>query len=173
MAGTDLAATVLHVAILYIVTQRQAHRRLFEEFQCHNLLSERTDETVISIATAYKMPYLQACIKESLRICPPFCGLLEKVVPPGGDVLHDGRLLPEGTHIGVSFWGMMRDPEVFGGNADVFRPEHWIYTEKDKLRAMERSLECVFSPGRYTCPGKDLAILQVNKMLVEVSLSTL
>lgn len=87
-------------------------------------------------------------------------------------MLVDGRILPEGTHIGVSFWGMMRDPDVFGDDADVFRPERWIYTEKDNLRVMEKSLECVFSPGRYTCLGKDLAILQVNKVLVGVSFST-
>ncbi|RFN54531.1 pisatin demethylase [Fusarium flagelliforme] len=167
MAGTDLAATVLRVAVLYIITQPQAHRGLLDEFHAYGLLSERPSETIVSIVTASKMPYLQACIKESLRICPPFCGLLEKVVPPGGDVLADGRVLPEGTHIGVSFWGMMRDPDVFGDDADVFRPERWIHTEAEKLKAMEKSLECVFSPGRYTCLGKDMAILQVNKVLVE------
>ncbi|KAJ4006256.1 hypothetical protein NW752_010904 [Fusarium irregulare] len=168
MAGTDPGATLLRVATLYIITQPQVHRRLLDEFQRYGLLADRSDKTIVSIATASKMPYLQACIKEALRICPPFCGLLEKVVPPGGDVLADGRALPKGTHIGVSFWGMMRDPDVFSDDADVFRPERWINTEEERLRMMEKSLECVFSPGRYTCLGKDMAILQVNKVLVEL-----
>ncbi|RBR23745.1 uncharacterized protein FIESC28_03450 [Fusarium coffeatum] len=167
MAGTDPAATALRVAILYIITQPQVHRRLLDEFQANGLLSERSNETIVSFATASKMPYLQACIKETLRIWPPFCGLMEKVVPPGGDVLADGRKLPEGTHIGLSFWGMMRDPEVFGDDTDIFRPERWINTENERLRVMERTVECGFSSGRYTCLGKDLAILQVNKVIVE------
>ena len=94
MAGTDPGATLLRVATLYIITQPQVHRRLLGEFERYGLLADRSDKTIVSIATASKMPYLQACIKEALRICPPFCGLLEKVVPPGGDVLADGRVLP-------------------------------------------------------------------------------
>ncbi|SCB65020.1 unnamed protein product [Fusarium graminearum] len=121
MAGTDLAATTLRVAILYILTQPQAHMRLLDEFRAHGLLSGRSIETIVSIAAASNMPYLQACIKETLRICPPFCGLLEKVVAHGGDVISDGRILPKGTHIGLSFWGIMRDTDVFGDDADVFR----------------------------------------------------
>lgn len=35
---------------------------------------------------------------------------------------------------------------------------------------MERTAECGFSSGRYTCLGKDMAILQVNKVIVEVSI---
>ncbi|CAF3594379.1 unnamed protein product [Fusarium graminearum] len=170
MAGTDLAATTLRVAILYILTQPQAHMRLLDEFRAHRLLSGRSIETIVSIATASNMPYLQACIKETLRICPPFCGLLEKVVPHGGDVISDGRILPKGTHIGPSFWGIMRDTDVFGDDADVFRLERWVNTEKETLRVMERSAECGFSSGRYTCLGKDMAILQVNKVIVEVSI---
>ncbi|CAG1999508.1 unnamed protein product [Fusarium graminearum] len=170
MAGTDLAATTLRVAILYILTQPQAHMRLLDEFRAHRLLSGRSIETIVSIATASNMPYLQACIKETLRICPPFCGLLEKVVPHGGDVISDGRILPKGTHIGPSFWGIMRDTDVFGDDADVLRLERWVNTEKETLRVMERSAECGFSSGRYTCLGKDMAILQVNKVIVEVSI---
>lgn len=170
MAGTDPAATALRVALLYIITQPQVHRRLLDEFQAHGLLSGRPNANIVSYATASKMPYLQACMKETLRIFPPFCGLMEKVVPPGGDVIADGRVLPGGTHIGLSFWGIMRDPEVFGDDADIFRPERWINTENERLRVMEKTVECGFSSGRYTCLGKDLAIMQVNKVIVEVSL---
>jgi len=171
MAGTDLGATLLRVSILYITTHPQVHNSLLHEFERFGLLPAPDVESVISMAAATSMPYLQACIKESLRINPPFCGLLEKVVPPGGDTLPDGRFMPEGTHIGISFWGMMRDPAVFGDDTDVFRPERWLarhQTSKDQLKLMEKSLECVFSPGRYTCLGKDIAILQVNKVIVEV-----
>jgi cytochrome P450 len=45
------------------------------------------------------MPYLQAVIKEGLRIFPPVAGLMSKEVPPGGDAFN-GLYIPEGTKIG-------------------------------------------------------------------------
>jgi cytochrome P450 len=48
---------------------------------------------------ARQLPYLQACIKEALRLWPPVTGLLQKVVPPEGDTF-DGIFIPGGTFIG-------------------------------------------------------------------------
>jgi cytochrome P450 len=48
---------------------------------------------------AKQLPYLQAIIKEGLRICPPVSGLMDKEVPPGGDTIDD-VFVPSGTKIG-------------------------------------------------------------------------
>jgi cytochrome P450 len=48
---------------------------------------------------ARQLPYLQACIKEALRLWPPVTGLLQKVVPPEGDKFN-GVFIPGGTFIG-------------------------------------------------------------------------
>jgi len=48
---------------------------------------------------AKQLPYLQATIKEGLRICPPVSGLMDKEVPPEGDTV-DGVFVPGGTKIG-------------------------------------------------------------------------
>lgn len=50
---------------------------------------------------ARNLPYLQACIKEGLRMFPPVTGLLDKVVPSEGDTLN-GVLIPGGTIIGYN-----------------------------------------------------------------------
>lgn len=47
---------------------------------------------------ARALPYLQACIKEGLRMFPPIAGPLDKEVPPGGDMFN-GVFLPGGTNI--------------------------------------------------------------------------
>lgn len=48
---------------------------------------------------ARTLPYLQACIKEGLRLFPPVTGLMPKVVPPEGDTFN-GVFIPGGTEIG-------------------------------------------------------------------------
>lgn len=53
----------------------------------------------IQDSEAKALPYLQACIKEGLRLHPPTTALLNKTVPTEGDHLN-GVFLPGGTEIG-------------------------------------------------------------------------
>ena len=70
-------------------------------------LTKEIDEAVkngsvsdpVKDSEARALPYLQACIREGLRLFPPASGLLKKVVPPEGDSLN-GVFLPGGTEIG-------------------------------------------------------------------------
>ena len=82
------------------------------------------------------MPYLQAIIKEGLRIWPPVVGLMAKEVPKGGDVFK-GQYLPEGTHIGYCAWGIFRRKDIWGEDAQEYRPERWLDSTPEKLREME------------------------------------
>lgn len=168
MAGTDPAATAMRSAMIYILTNPCVYSSLLVELRAHGLIPAPPTSSIIPYDDCHKLPYLHACVQETLRIHPPFCGLMEKVVPAGGDVTPDGRYIPEGTNIGFCFWGAMRDQTVFGQDADLFRPERWIEAQGEKLERMERSLECIFSAGRYTCLGREVAMLQITKVIVEV-----
>ena len=123
---------------------------------------------IISYDYANNLPYLQAVVKESLRIWPPVVGLMQKVVPPEGDTL-DGRFVPGGTQIGYCAWGVHRNPAVFGPDADLFRPERWFETDEEKPLAMHRTIDVVFGSGRYACLGKQVALIEVSKAIAEVS----
>ena len=92
LAGSDTTATVMRVALLYVSTNPSVLDRLRHEFDSANISSPITD------AQARQLPYLQAVIKESIRIIPPVAGLFSKEVPPEGDILH-GMKIPGGTLI--------------------------------------------------------------------------
>ena len=83
----------------------------------------------IAYARAAQLPYLQACIKESLRLHPPISMDLPRLVPPGGLILCD-RHVPEGTSVGMSPYIVHRQVEAFGEDAGVFRPERWIEADE-------------------------------------------
>lgn len=114
------------------------------------------------------MPYLQAIIKEGLRIWPPVTGLSSKVVPKGGDTIN-GVFVPGGTNIGWAVWAVFRSKEIWGDDANEFRPDRWLIDDKTRLKEMDAVWELIFSHGKWHCLGKNVAMIELNKVIVEVS----
>ena len=165
LAGSDTTATAVRATLLHIVTNARVTSSLRAEIE-----AAKPSWPVITDAEAREMPYLQAVIKEGLRIWPPVVGLMAKEVPKGGDVFK-GQYLPEGTHIGYCAWGIFRRTDIWGEDAQEYRPERWLEGTPDKLREMEGTLELVFGYGRWQCLGKNVALMELNKVFVEVSCS--
>ncbi|KAF7197445.1 Cytochrome P450 monooxygenase [Pseudocercospora fuligena] len=170
LAGSDTTATAVRSVVLHVVSNPHIHQKLVQEIDSHHT----EYEGIISDARARKLPYLQACIKEGLRIWPPVSGLTSHEVPAGGDMI-DGYFVPAGTRIGWSTHAILHNPTIFSPNADTFRPERWILATEGGdcdylklLQTMERSLEVVFSYGRYKCLGQNVALMELNKVVVEL-----
>lgn len=121
----------------------------------------------ISNSEAKQLPYLQAVIREGLRMYPPVVGLGNKQVPKGGDVLN-GYFVPEGTQIGHNFPGIMRSKRIWGEDAHVFRPERWLEFDDEELKAMCGVVDLAFGYGKYQCLGKPIAMMELNKVFCEV-----
>lgn len=160
-AGSDTTATAIRATLLYVLTNPRIHRKLQREIDSAPISSPITNDE------ARELPYLQAVIKESLRIHPPIPGLLSKRVPPGGDII-DGHYIPEGTRIGHNIWSAQRS-QIFGADPNIFRPERWIEAEREQLLQMQQCTDLVFGYGRWGCLGKQLALVELNKITVEVS----
>jgi cytochrome P450 len=166
MAGSDTTATTLRATTLFVITQPKVYAALqseIDEAERSNLLSK----PIVQDAEVKNLPYLQACIKEGLRIWPPVMGLNQKAVPSGGEMVN-GKFIPGGTKIGYSAWGVHRNKEVFGEDAHVFRPERWLGVNEERLSEMHKVADLVFGHGRYGCLGKTVALLELGKALAEV-----
>jgi cytochrome P450 len=148
--------------MLHIITNPQISAKLLEE------IATASPKSPISDAEAKKLPYLQGIIKEGLRMCPPASGLLSKDVPAGGDYIN-GIFVPEGTSIGWSSWGIFRNKQFWGEDANLFRPERWLECSPERLREQEWRLDLVFHSGKWHCLGRGVALLELNKVFVEVS----
>ena len=112
-------------------------------------------------------PISRPSSKKDSESTPPVVGLMSKEVPQGGDTFK-GHYLPERTKIGYCAWGICRRRDVWGYDLDEFRPERWLEGPQDKLRLMEGTLELVFGYGRWQCLGKNIALMELNKVFVEV-----
>lgn len=166
IAGSDTTATAIRATMLHVIANTRVINALRKEIATTN-----PTRPVITDAEARAMPYLQAIIKEGLRIFPPVAGLMSKDVPEGGDT-YKGIYFPEGTKLGYCAWGIFRRSDIWGDDAAEFRPERWLEAHPDKLREMESALDVVFSYGRWQCLGKSVAQIELNKIFVEVSQCT-
>jgi hypothetical protein len=96
----------------------------------------------VTFTEGQSLTYVQACIKEGLRIHPVVGMLLERIVPEGGATF-DGVFLPGGTIVGMNPWVIARDKKVYGEDAEDFRPERWIEATPAELKLMERNFLAV------------------------------
>lgn len=163
VAGTDTTATTMRVTMLYVMTNPSIYKKLQAEID-----STARDGRIITDAKAKTLVYLQAVIKEAARLCPPATGMLSKKTPPEGDTVN-GRFIPGGVEIGQCIWGVERSKEVFGQDSGMFRPERWLEAKGEQLEKMEKSVNLVWGYGKYSCLGKHIAYLELNKVFFEVS----
>ncbi|KAK3368375.1 pisatin demethylase [Podospora didyma] len=167
IAGSDTTAGTLRAVMLYTLTQgSRVVDRLRAEIATH--CTARSPSDVISDAEACEMPYLQAIIKEALRLHHPTSGaLVPRVVGSKGDT-YKGMYFPPGTRIGACFVGFMRRKDIWGEDTDQFRPERWLEATPEQLREMEGAVDLGFGSGRWSCLGRGMAQMELNKAVAEL-----
>ncbi|KAK7178359.1 cytochrome P450 [Paraphaeosphaeria sporulosa] len=139
--GSDTTATSIYVLVLYVTSNPLVYSKLTQEIR----EADRTG----TITSPYgeqqlsQLPYLQACIKEGLRVFPPITTLRERIVPEGGDTMQ-GHYLPVGTYIGLNLPGLLTN-EAFGQDPKIFRPERWLDATPEQLKAMIQVHELMFN----------------------------
>ncbi|KAM7184291.1 cytochrome p450 [Rhypophila sp. PSN 637] len=165
VAGSDTTANFLRTALLFIATIPHVYHCLQKEID--DAISSSQISNPATNVEAKKLSYLQAFLLESLRFSPPISLLFPKVVPAKGDIL-EGKSVPGGTKIAVDFWSMGRRIDIYGQDAMVFRPERFLDATPEKRAVMEKTTDLMFGYGRYLCPGKAMAWLEMNKLFIEL-----
>lgn len=123
-----------------------------------------------SFAETKDLPYVDAVIKEGLRMHAPIGNILERVVPSSGLTLRDGRIIAPKTIVGMNQWVISRNKEVFGDDADAFRPERWLRGDDETAVAYELRLKIMkeadlsFGGGNRVCTGRNMATCELFKV---------
>ena len=104
---------------------------------------------------AASLPYLQAVVKEAMRLHPVAPILLPHLAVEDG-VEVGGYTVPKGSTVIFNVWAIMRDPGVWE-RPDEFLPERFL----DKAAGVEfrgKDFEFIpFGAGRRLCPGLPMA----------------
>ncbi|KAI2480648.1 Cytochrome p450 oxidoreductase [Pyrenophora tritici-repentis] len=135
LAGSDTTAISLRATFYHLLQNRETYESLRKE------IGDATDKLspTITYAESLQLVYLQACMKEAMRMHPGVAYPLERVVPAGGTKLCD-KHIPAGTIVGINASVIHRDTNIFGADADEFRPERWLNKDVETIKSMDRYL---------------------------------
>ncbi|CAI6100909.1 unnamed protein product [Clonostachys chloroleuca] len=174
IAGSDTTSAGLRSALLHIITNPRVYRKLQKEANeaVRDGIVPKTSEGIITSNQAKRLPYLQAVVRETLRVWPPVAVLFSRDVPRGGDTVEvesgENVYLPGDISIRYSAHGMHRNEEIYGTDAKSFRPERWFRIDTAKLTVMLRTNDLIFGYGRFQCLGKVVAQMELGKLLFEI-----
>lgn len=167
LAGGESAATVAVSALHNLMENLDAFKTLCAEVRS----SFKTSDEITATALR-QLPYLNAVIRETMRVCPTVPDGMRRQVPPHGAIVC-GEALPGGTVVSFAPLAAYTNDNVFERALD-FIPERWLAVPvapkgkcaqdfKDKKDAFEP-----FSYGPRGCIGRTLAWMEMRIMVARL-----
>ncbi|KAL0438630.1 UNVERIFIED_CONTAM: Protopine 6-monooxygenase [Sesamum latifolium] len=145
LGGSDTTTVALTWALCLLLNNQHTLRKAQEELDKHI-----GKERLVTESDIEKLPYIQAIIKETLRIQPS-----APLLPPRESVKDctvAGYHIPAGTRLMVNIWKLHRDPRVWADPLE-FRPERFL-TKHKEVDVQGKHFELLsFGGGRRICPG--------------------
>ncbi|KAL9266027.1 Cytochrome P450 78A5-like protein [Drosera capensis] len=158
--GTDTVAILLEWILARMVLHPEIQAKAQAEI--HNLVGKT--KCLISDADLPSLPYLQAIIKETLRMHPPG-PLLSWARLSIHDTQVDQHFIPAGTIAMVNMWAITHDEDVWA-DPDEFKPERFL---EENVAIMGSDLRLApFGSGRRVCPGKAMSMVTVQLWLAQM-----
>ncbi|ORX65508.1 putative cytochrome P450 monooxygenase [Linderina pennispora] len=145
-AGADTTSNTLlwttHLFMLYPAVYVRVCNEVREKFAPDHLITYHE-------AKAH-LPYLEACIFETMRLCPIAGGQAPR-----------GHFLPAGTEVYLNFRGVHTNRKTW---ADPFRfvPERFLDNDESKRNFY------AFGGGARTCPGRNLSWVELFTIMANM-----
>ncbi|TKY51483.1 Geraniol 8-hydroxylase [Spatholobus suberectus] len=155
IAGSDTSGSTSEWAMAELLRNPEVMQKAREELIRVIGTSNEVKESDIS-----RLPYIQAIVKETLRLHPPVPLLLPYVA--GHDVEVSGYTIHKGNQVLINAWSIGRNPQ-FWDDPLLFQPERFLRSNIDfKGRDF---VYLPFGAGRRICPGLPLANRMITLML--------
>ncbi|KAL3523037.1 hypothetical protein ACH5RR_015871 [Cinchona calisaya] len=157
IAGTDTSSSTIEWAMTELIKQPKYLEKIRHE------LEREISGNVINESNLSQLSYLQACVKETLRLHPPVPLLLPRHANETRQVMN--YTIPEGTQIVVNVWAVARDPNNWEDPL-TFNPDRFLHSELDFKGNDFEFLP--FGSGRRICPGMNMGLAQVHLFLASL-----
>ncbi|KUJ13745.1 cytochrome P450 alkane hydroxylase [Mollisia scopiformis] len=166
LAGRDTTAGLLSWTMRLLSRYQGVQSRVRDEIEA------TFESDPIDVNKTKDMPYLTCVLKEVLRLYPSVpvnsrTAAEDVVLPVGGG--EDGKspvLVRKGEDVAVCVYSLHRRTDLYGSDADAFRPERW---ENGALDHVEKSYGYLpFHGGRRVCPGRQFALAEASYTIVRL-----
>ncbi|KAJ1302906.1 hypothetical protein OPQ81_003205 [Rhizoctonia solani] len=173
-AGSDTSSHTLSSLCYHLAIHPEMQRELQDELDQDIPFSPSEDsdgknglvvppnDIVPEYEQIKNLPYLNACVKEALRIHSTIGTGLPRVIPPGKTLTIAGQTLKAGSVVSVPSYTTNRS-DVWGSDASEFRPERWL----DNAGSLNKYF-VPFSLGPRSCIGRNLTYM--NLLLITAAM---
>ncbi|RYC59107.1 hypothetical protein CHU98_g7099 [Xylaria longipes] len=159
-AGSDTVSCAVQSFIYHLIRHPEKLQKARDEIAYYQKTEGICYGRVVSFADSQKLTYVNACLKEGIRVFTPVQWQLARQAAKGGVTIGD-RTFPEGTLMSVNPHVMHRSHEIWGNDADEFRPERWLEEEN----ASREKYFVPWSAGYASCPGQNVAKMEMPKLV--------
>jgi len=167
IAGMETSSSTLEWAMSELLRHPHVLKKLQQEIE--SCVGKRGK---VNGSDVGRMKFLQCVVKETLRLHPP--GPLAVPHESVETASVCGYNIPKKTIVIVNVWAIGRDPNVWGVDALVFKPERFMHELGEHDNVMDlvtgqsdfRMLP--FSAGRRGCPGATMAVPMINLALAQL-----
>eukprot|EP00879_Flechtneria_rotunda_P010935 GHRR01011426.1.p1 GENE.GHRR01011426.1~~GHRR01011426.1.p1 ORF type:complete len:628 (+),score=243.39 GHRR01011426.1:210-2093(+) len=128
LAGFETTSNALSWTLGSLACHPEAMSKLEQELDAHGLLATPNNPAPEPFTWQLlgKLPYLNAVIKEGLRLFSPAANGSFRINMEKDVELPGGLVIPKGVPVGVPFYALGHDPAIYGPDTAAFRPERWL-----------------------------------------------
>ncbi|KAJ8750390.1 hypothetical protein K2173_014305 [Erythroxylum novogranatense] len=160
VAGSDTSSMTLTWVFSNLLNNKHVLERAQEELDQKIGRDRFVNETDVD-----NLLYIQAIIKETLRLYPP--GPLAIPHESIEDCYVGGYFIPKGTRLFPFLWKVQTDPQLWSDPLE-FMPERFLTTKADVDVYGHHYEYLPFGTGRRSCPGVNLAMQEMSLALASL-----
>ncbi|KAF8557917.1 cytochrome P450 [Imleria badia] len=179
MAGHETTATTISWMILELARNPKVQSRLRDEMKKMEATIQARGDPQLTATDLESMPYLNAVIKEGLRLHPAVPRILrvarqddvlplsKPVLTESGDLINE-VLVPKGTDVVIAIAAYNRDKDLWGEDAHAFKPNRWLDGAIDDRKLPGIGIYSnlmTFNSGTRACLGWRFALLEIQVFL--------
>jgi cytochrome P450/NADPH-cytochrome P450 reductase len=127
IAGHETTSGLLSFLWYYMLKSPEAYRKAQEEVD--KVIGTRS----IQYEDLSKLPYINAMLRETLRLQPTAPGFAVTPKAEGGEIIGGRYHVKKGESVFAALHCVHRDPAVYGADAEEWKPERMLDEEFEKL----------------------------------------
>lgn len=166
IAGRDTMAQALSWFFYNLSSHPEVEKKIRDEITSTIPELASAAITTLSMDQVQQLVYLEAALKETLRLHPSVPFLTKAVAHDV--VLSDGTFIRGNTTVGVSAYGMGCMASVWSADAEQFNPDRWIDTATGKVKTESAYKFVAFNAGPRICLGMNLAMLEMKLVVASL-----
>ncbi|KAN0081681.1 Cytochrome P450 [Tylopilus felleus] len=179
VAGHETTATTMSWILFELARHPKIQSRLRDEIRNTEAIVCARGDSLLKVQDLEAMPYLDAVIKEGLRIHPSapqsfrialqddILPLSKPILTESGDMLNEVHI-PKGTEIVISNAAYNRNKDIWGEDAHEFKPERWLdggMGDRKLPGIGVYSHLMTFSTGARACLGWRFALTEIQAFI--------